>query len=782
MRGRPVDTLLAALAVLAAAMPLTALIAGSGWLVPAALMIAVVAAVGWLGRWLEFDEWALLAVQFVAVLAGANWIYALGSGPFGLPTTDTPRTVGLLSREAGRTLTNYAAPAPATPGLIFAIGALLALLAILVDDLAVTRRAPALAGYPLLLIFLVSVINTNGSLPWWCFPLAVLPWLALVLRGSGRLLSRWSTTSADPLPGQRAGLTGLQQHALRSRTVAVAAIAIATLAATVLPSLPPRYLFDGLGRGQGGGAGGAGVSLATTVDISRDLGSRDPTPVMRWRTNGTVAPPLLVAVADTFDGEQWTASNDSGDSEPGQSGTLVWPTGINPQLKGTQRTAVFEDNRITAPQIATPVGVLGLTTQGRWRRHFAQNTVSGDRQPSYEATYLDFPLTADLLDNTDTDRDQPWAQPLTDGRYLDTGTVDTELLASTLDTVLNAETRRFGPADSSYQKAMAIQEWLRSDRFTYSLTLVSPTTLPNAAAGERADALTRFLATRQGYCVQFSTAMIMLARQANIPARMGLGFLPGDLGRDGWRTVRAADAHAWPELFIDGVGWTRFEPTPPTRSGSAPSWAVPPVSTASPTASTAPRASTAPAPRPTLEPQEDPSAATPSWWQRTWDGLTSWWTPARALVTSALVLGLLAGAAPSVAAWLVRRRRRRLADSPAAAIEAEWLTVSEQLADLDAPAPAGLSPRGLREHYRSRHLLDDRGRDAMTTMLDTVEQQRYLPPAARPGDADAARSVELGHTIVASARRSRGWRTRLRAMVAPSAGVTALRRLTRFGR
>ena len=78
--------------------------------------------------------------------------------------------------------------------------------------------------------------------------------------------------------------------------------------------------------------------------------------------------------------------------------------------------------------------------------------------------------------------------------------------------------------------------------------------------------------TKQGYCVQFATAMIMMARSAGIPARMAIGFLPGSATQGVW-TVTAADAHAWPELYLDGIGWTRFEPTPAVRSGAPPVYA-----------------------------------------------------------------------------------------------------------------------------------------------------------------------------------------------------------------
>src|SRR5690606_3704427 len=85
------------------------------------------------------------------------------------------------------------------------------------------------------------------------------------------------------------------------------------------------------------------------------------------------------------------------------------------------------------------------------------------------------------------------------------------------------------------------------------------------------DPLSHFLLTRQGYCTQFASAMVMMARTEGIPARFAIGFLPGSSSEDE-RTVVAADAHAWPELYFDGLGWLRFEPTPATRTAGAPGY------------------------------------------------------------------------------------------------------------------------------------------------------------------------------------------------------------------
>ena len=118
-------------------------------------------------------------------------------------------------------------------------------------------------------------------------------------------------------------------------------------------------------------------------------------------------------------------------------------------------------------------------------------------------------------------------------------------------------------ATTDYDRAIAIQRHLRdTTRYTYSLDLGEPPTNDN---GQELDPITAFYETRRGYCTQFATAMIMLARAQGIPARMAIGFIPGT--REGSSNiVKASDAHAWPELYFEGSGWLRFEPTT-SRSG-----------------------------------------------------------------------------------------------------------------------------------------------------------------------------------------------------------------------
>jgi transglutaminase-like putative cysteine protease len=62
---------------------------------------------------------------------------------------------------------------------------------------------------------------------------------------------------------------------------------------------------------------------------------------------------------------------------------------------------------------------------------------------------------------------------------------------------------------------------------------------------------------RTGYCVHFAHAAVYLWRALGIPSRISTGYHYDEANRHGGSTivVRASDAHAWPELYLDGVGW-----------------------------------------------------------------------------------------------------------------------------------------------------------------------------------------------------------------------------------
>jgi transglutaminase-like putative cysteine protease len=110
-------------------------------------------------------------------------------------------------------------------------------------------------------------------------------------------------------------------------------------------------------------------------------------------------------------------------------------------------------------------------------------------------------------------------------------------------------------ASNPYDKAKAIEEYLR-DNFTYSTQIEQP--------GPGVDRAEWFLfENKKGYCEYYATAMVVMLRSLGIPSRMATGYAPGDYdSKIGTFTVRESSAHAWPEVYFPGYGWTEFEPTP----------------------------------------------------------------------------------------------------------------------------------------------------------------------------------------------------------------------------
>ncbi|MDR2506753.1 MAG: lytic murein transglycosylase B [Candidatus Accumulibacter sp.] len=68
--------------------------------------------------------------------------------------------------------------------------------------------------------------------------------------------------------------------------------------------------------------------------------------------------------------------------------------------------------------------------------------------------------------------------------------------------------------------------------------------------------------TRSGFCEHYAAAYAFIMRSAGVPARVVTGYQGGEINPvDGYLTVRQSDAHAWTEIWIEGKGWRRVDPT-----------------------------------------------------------------------------------------------------------------------------------------------------------------------------------------------------------------------------
>jgi protein-glutamine gamma-glutamyltransferase len=74
--------------------------------------------------------------------------------------------------------------------------------------------------------------------------------------------------------------------------------------------------------------------------------------------------------------------------------------------------------------------------------------------------------------------------------------------------------------------------------------------------------------SKTGFCEHFASAMAVLARAVDIPARVVTGFAPGEYNPfSGYFEVRGSDAHAWVEVYFPIAGWMTFDPTPGAVGG-----------------------------------------------------------------------------------------------------------------------------------------------------------------------------------------------------------------------
>lgn len=115
-------------------------------------------------------------------------------------------------------------------------------------------------------------------------------------------------------------------------------------------------------------------------------------------------------------------------------------------------------------------------------------------------------------------------------------------------------------ASTPFEQAVAIEYAVREGRAFD----------PTAPAGSSYARLETFLfdqpgsvpGAAAGTSEQFATAFAVLARAVGLPTRVVVGFTTRGPVTGGERLVRGVDAHAWPEVYFDRLGWYAFDPTP----------------------------------------------------------------------------------------------------------------------------------------------------------------------------------------------------------------------------
>ena len=681
-----------AIAVILAALPLKLLTTSWSYFWLTTALTVLLLGISLVVRRLRFGGGMVLLVQVVGFAA---FLFAMAQAL----RTEGNALSGWwgLYVQAREHILDQAPPMAPHPGITLLFVSIMGLIAILTDVMVQSIHRPGWSILPLAMVWAVPTFGLRTDIPFW--PVAALfAGYLLILMSEGINATAWWPRGVRRRDTDRGG-SGL---AIRSALlIGVPALALAMVGGMLLPVL----INDEWTRGKPKGADGPITISDPALDLRRNLNQPEDRDVITYTSTNPDGEYLRLTALPVFDATGWHTSGVQlydlpPDPAPGVSG-------VDYKTVETQvQVSEFESEYLPLPYAPQQVQV-----DGEWKQERDSLTViatGSDRKTAtagltYSVSSLDVAPDGTGLSSAKTGNPP-------DARY--TVPLPQDLPQNLFD--LSQEITSGQPTPAL--KAAAIQSYLRSDEFTYS-------TEPSAGTGY--DALEQFLFhDKTGYCEQFAGSMAVLARLAGIPSRVAIGFLPGE-EKGNQRVVSIHDYHAWPELYFEGYGWVRFEPTPSV--GVAPAWTI--VGSNSEGQSEQPGEEGTPSPTPEDEGSPSPTPSEPETPQppqpSTDDGETPGWL--QGLIFAGIVVGVAAVVALLVSIpFLIRRSRRsrRLATTGELAerVEGAWAEVRDSVVDSGGEWPKG-SPRVIGKLVGER--LDTQSARAMEVLALNVERQRY---------------------------------------------------------
>ena len=744
-RGSARRTVRALLASALGVLPLCELFTDRRWLLE--VWVAMIIAVGpaaVLRLWQRprvSHTWLGLALAVAWLTARYLPKHALGGL---LPTAASWHDINALMSKVHDTTSSGVAPVHTTLAIKFVLAAMLALLAALVDLIAVVGRRGALAGVPLLVVYTVSGAVPRHPVSWLFFIGTAAGFLLLLsvdandeVRGWGRLIPRTGETRASaglPVSGAR---------------IAVTALAVAVMLPLLAPSRPANLIADALhnggsgGGGQGGGFGAdSGISLDPFDALKGELLRSKPAKLVTVTLDATpFAQPfyLRANVLTNYSDQGWSARKHGGTENVGSTFFDTTPptSYLNQTVSFTARLHIsgLADN---PPVFGRPVTVNGIDGDTAWSRddellvgprvHNGQQITEEIAQPSpsreqLEAAPADYP--ASVAPALQVPPNMP------------------RLVSDLVERLTKGLTR-------PYAKARALSDYFTdaASGFSYSLS---------TKAGDSGSELVDFLTNKVGFCQQYSAAMGIMLRMAGVPARVVLGYTHPVLDPQGSFTVSTKDAHAWVEAYFAGLGWIPFDPTPLAGGLQADlPWAPHPQSALSSAPSIgASGARATSTKRAGVNQQEGSTSA-----RTAHSGATNLHWPVVSLLV-ALSLVVVLAFIPAATRW--RRRRRRLRAANRGDPDPLWAELSDTAVDLGYVWSPARSPRQV-AGWLGRQI-DAPAAQSLRTLASAVELSRYAP-GDRLGGANPL--VEELRTVEARLRAERSRSVRIAARLLPA--------------
>ncbi|CCG03114.1 transglutaminaseTgpA domain-containing protein [Blastococcus saxobsidens] len=756
MTGSDVRTaVLAALATLLGALALSPVFTTGAWFPPVLAVVAAVLAGGLLlrraGARLTQDSAVprVLGVlgpllvpvgQLLLVACVLTAAFAPDGAVAGLiPTPESLTRLAGVFADGTAEIREQATPALPLTGLLALTTLFVGLVAVLVDLVAVVGRQAAAAGVGLLVLFCVPVGTVTGG----------IGLLALGAPAAGFAVLLWADQRRALGESAAERLSGGSGPAVRVGFVALSA---GVVLGGLVPVLPEGSFTTGLG----GGGDATGTALDPAAELRGQLTL--PEAIELLRLDSSVADPgYLRAVAlDEYDAaEGWSLSNLDGEVSIAEDSVLAPLPGRQQTRPVTADVEVLQHDDRFLPVPSSPLSVrFGDEDADGWRFDAATGTVFGRDVTSaglaYRVIATEPRPSPELLSR---------AAPLLQGNRLQ----ERFTALPEMDPSIGELTARLTQgAATPYEAVRRIQAYLsdRANGFVYSLS---------TAPGTSGDDLVDFLRLKRGYCEQYAGAMAVLVRQAGMPARVALGYTPGEVQEDGTRLITSDDAHAWVEVFFRGLGWVPFDPTPIAADRQVPlPWSPRPsaeteneITPALPVPSAAPRA---PLPGMDRLAEGTPEA-----------GAQAQAASLRPLLITLGLLVVAAGVLSSPAALRALQRRRRLATPGATG---PWDELTATAADLGLHVHPSWTPRRVAD-VLSLAVTRGRGGASATASVEAVRGLARAEEAASYGRPGSGAAVPGLRETLRTARRglvaTQPWPVRVRALVWPASLVEGAR-------
>ncbi|GLW12166.1 transglutaminase [Microtetraspora sp. NBRC 13810] len=510
--------------------------------------LLVITLIGVLASRYTVPGWLVPPVQIAGLWIYLTAVFASGEAWAGLfPTRESVLVLATSVADGFADIQRFAAPVPAAPGIMLLTAGGIGLIGVLVDLLAVRTRRAALAGLPLLTLFIVPAEIVTEPIAWPAFILGAAGYSWLLVADGHERIGHWGRAV---LVRRRtaAGVPGTTPLRLSGKRVGVTAIALAILLPALVPTLAPNPLF-GFGVGGTGIGGGNTISIPNPiVGLQGQLQLPQNATVLTYTSSDNVPRYLRLWSLDLFTGEQWTMTAPTGMAENRvDNGALPAPPGATApiQTRAADLEISISDSVNNMQFLPLPYPPRNVEAEGDWRADQDSLMVFSTRDQAGGLNYR-VRLEEPMPTRSALERAGPPSAEIAD-RYLRLPRDLPQEIRDLADGVTAGQR-------TPYDKAVRLQEWFTTDGdFAYSLQ----------TAGNGNSALVDFLIySKTGYCEQFAASMAVMARILGIPARVAVGYTSGtNTGGNVWQ-VGTHDMHAWPELYFEGIGWLAFEPTP----------------------------------------------------------------------------------------------------------------------------------------------------------------------------------------------------------------------------